>query len=221
MKKQKTPVAPEGYPFIGFAALVSLVAAGLDYPLISIAALLCTAFCLYFFRDPERVSPGEESAVVAPADGRVILIEKSRDQRFVQGEEALKISIFMNIFNVHVNRIPFPGTVRSVRFSPGRFYSADTEKAALENEWCCLIVDIDRKYSYSVVQVAGLVARRIVCRAEPGDKVSTARRFGLIRFGSRLDVYLPPDIKVSVEKGQKVKAGESILAELRTDLEVL
>ncbi len=211
MKKQKIPITPEGYPFICFFALISLVAASLDYSIMSILALFCSGFCLYFFRDPERIRPEKEGAVVAPADGRIILLEKNSDKRFVEGK-ALKISIFMNIFNVHVNRIPYPGTVRSVRFSPGRFYSADTEKAALGNEWCALVIDTDRRYSYTVVQIAGLVARRIVCWAEPGDKVGVAERFGLIRFGSRVDVYLPAETEIRVGVGQKVKGGETVLA---------
>ncbi|MFO7760378.1 MAG: phosphatidylserine decarboxylase family protein [Thermodesulfobacteriota bacterium] len=214
MKKQSIPIAAEGYPFIGFLALITLVCAGLDYPVISLPALLCTGFCLYFFRDPERISPEDDSVIVAPADGRIILVEKSSDERFVK-EEALKISIFMNLLNVHVNRIPFPGRVKSVRFSSGRFYSADTERAALENEWCALVIDTDRKYSYTVVQIAGLIARRIVCRAEPGEVVNLGQRFGLIYFGSRLDVYLPPDTKVQVEKDQKVRAGETALGYFR------
>ncbi len=211
MRKEKIPIAAEGAPFIGIFALLSLVAGGLELPFFSLLGLVCTGFCLYFFRDPERIRPEEKDAVVAPADGRVILVEKSSDERFVESE-SLKISIFMNIFNVHVNRIPFPGTVRSVRFSPGRFYSADTREAALENEWCSLVIDTDRQYSYTVVQVAGLVARRIVCYAEPGDHVGSGQRFGIIRFGSRLDVYLPADARILVEKGQKVRAGETVLA---------
>lgn len=213
MKREKIPVAAEGYPFIGFPALISLVAAALEMPVVSLLALLCTGFCLYFFRDPERIRPEEEGAVVAPADGRIIMVEKSRDERFT-GEETWKISIFMNVFNVHVNRIPFAGRVKSVSFSPGRFYSADTERAGLENERCSLVIDTDRGYSYTMVQIAGLVARRIVCRAEPGDKVLPAQRFGLIRFGSRVDLYLPADTRVQVKNGQKVKAGETTLGVL-------
>ncbi|MFP3982345.1 MAG: phosphatidylserine decarboxylase family protein [Desulfurivibrionaceae bacterium] len=213
MRKEKIPVADEGYPFIGFSALVTLVAAGLELPVVSLLTLLCTGFCLYFFRDPERIRPEEEGAVVAPADGRIILVEKIRDERSA-GEESLKISIFMNIFNVHVNRIPLAGRVRSVSFSPGRFYSADTERAGLENERCSLVIDTDGGYSYKMVQIAGLVARRIVCRAEPGDKVLSGQRFGLIRFGSRVDLYLPAETEVRVENGQKVKAGETTLGVL-------
>jgi len=135
------------------------------------------------------------------------------DDRFLN-QQVTKISIFMNVFNVHVNRIPIPGTVKNIQFKAGKFYSADKDKATLHNEYCAVTIAMDDGQKYSVVQIAGLIARRIVCWAEKGDKVKAGQRYGLIRFGSRVDLYLPTDIRVVVQKGQKVKAGETILGHL-------
>ena len=213
MLTPKIPVALEGYPFIGLAALSAVIASLLDYDIAGILALLCTAFSLYFFRDPERITPEEEDVIVSPADGKVILVEKIFDDRFVN-EHVYKISIFMNIFNVHVNRIPMSGRVSAVRHEPGRFYSADSDRGALENEYCAVIVHTSSESSYAVVQVAGLIARRIVCWATRGDAFTRGQRFGLIRFGSRLDLYLPLKTQIEISPGQKVRAGETILGYL-------
>lgn len=213
MKEPRIPVAVEGYPFIGLAALVALVLATLGHPPFALAALVLTGFILYFFRDPERVSPEEEDVVVSPADGKVILIEKVFDDRFVK-EHVYKISIFMNIFNVHVNRVPFPGTVTAVRYSPGSFLSANTERATLENEYCAIALAASNQQKLAVVQVAGLIARRIVCWATKGDFLARGQRFGLIRFGSRVDLYLPLRVQLEVQPGQKVRAGETVLGYL-------
>lgn len=213
MKETRIPVAKEGYPFIGFAALTSLILALLGYDILALCALALTYFILYFFRDPERISPEEGDVVVAPADGKVIGIEKIFDDKFVK-EHVYKISIFMNVFNVHVNRIPFPGTVSTIRYSPGHFFSANTERGALENEANALIISTDSGKRYAVVQVAGLIARRIVCWAVKGDNLTRGQRFGLIRFGSRVDLYLPLQVQLEVTQGQKVKAGETVLGYL-------
>lgn len=213
MKKIQVPVAKEGYPFIAFSSLVTVVIAILGYAFFAFLSLFLTAFILYFFRDPERVSPEEDDAIVSPADGKIILIEKIFDDKYVK-EHVHKISIFMNVFNVHVNRFPFPGVIKQVSYSPGSFYSANTERGALENEACAVIVDINSERRLAVVQVAGLIARRIVCWATKGDKLDRGQRFGLIRFGSRVDLYLPLQAHLEVKKGQKVKAGETILGYL-------
>ena len=210
MKKPQVPVALEGYPFIGFAALSTLVLAILGYKLIALLALFGTAFILYFFRDPERVSPEEEDVLVSPADGKVILIEKIFDDKFVN-EHVYKVSIFMNVFNVHVNRAPCSGTVTRVQYFPGMFYSADTENGALKNEACGLTVETSHNRKIAVVQVAGLIARRIVCWAAKGDSLMRGERFGLIRFGSRVDLYLPQQTQLEVSVGQKVRAGETVI----------
>ncbi|MFZ5775615.1 MAG: phosphatidylserine decarboxylase family protein [Thermodesulfobacteriota bacterium] len=213
MKKPQVPVALEGYPFIGFAALTAVVLALLDYDCAALIMLAVTAFVLYFFRDPERIAPEEEDVIVSPADGKVIVIEKVFDNRFLK-EHAYKVSIFMNVFNVHVNRVPFSGTVSRVQYFPGKFFSADTERGALENEACALTIDTGNHRRLAVVQVAGLIARRIVCWAGKGDALARGERFGLIRFGSRVDLYLPQQVQLEVVLGQKVRAGESVLGYL-------
>ncbi len=213
MKEQHIPVAREGYPFIGFSALTTVIFSLLGYDIIAFWTLLLTAFVLYFFRDPSRVVPAAPDVLVSPADGKVILVEKVFDDRFVN-EQVYKVSIFMNIFNVHVNRVPFPGRVTSITYSPGRFYSADSDRGALENEFCAVTMSTDTELRFAVVQVAGLIARRIVCWAEEGDFLRRGERFGLIRFGSRVDLYLPLKTQLEVSIGQKVKAGETVLGYL-------
>jgi len=211
MKTPQVPVALEGYPFIAVSAFATLVVAIIGYDLPALAGLLLTCFVLYFFRDPERISPDEEDVVVSPADGKVLSVEKVFDERFVK-EHVYKISIFMNVFNVHVNRMPYPGRVSKIVYAPGKFYSANTEHAALENEYCAVIVttsQADRQLA--VVQVAGLLARRIVCWAGKGDSLDRGQRYGLIRFGSRVDLYLPLQMQLEVTAGQRVRAGETIL----------
>ncbi|HEB69157.1 MAG TPA: phosphatidylserine decarboxylase family protein [Desulfobulbus sp.] len=216
MKKQHLPLAREGYPFIFFCAFAALLCALLGLTAATFIGLLLTTFVTWFFRDPSRVIPDDPAAIVCPADGRVIIIKEMDDDRFLKGR-VLKISIFMNIFNVHVNRIPCLGRVERILFKPGKFYSADNEKAALHNEYCAVTLATPSGIRYCVVQVAGLIARRIVCRAEPGDTIAAGRRYGLIRFGSRVDLYLPPDTKVEVQLRQKVRSGETILAHLSPD----
>ncbi|OGQ96877.1 MAG: phosphatidylserine decarboxylase [Deltaproteobacteria bacterium RIFOXYD12_FULL_57_12] len=210
MKTPQIPVAREGYPFIGFAALCTLVLAVLQFDLLAFGGLFVTGFVLYFFRDPERVTPDEEDAVVAPADGKVILIDKVFDDKYLQ-EHVYKVSIFMNVFNVHINRVPFSGQVSEVRYSPGNFFAANTEQGALENEHCGVVLVTAAKRSLAVVQMAGLVARRIVCWAQKGDVLERGQRFGLIRFGSRVDIYVPLQVQIEVSLGQKVRAGETVL----------
>ncbi|MFH7326406.1 phosphatidylserine decarboxylase family protein [Desulfurivibrio sp. C05AmB] len=213
MLKARIPVALEGYPFILLAGFATLVVAILGLFLPALLLLALTLFIVYFFRDPERVAPREEDVLVAPADGKVIRVERVFDERFVK-EHVYKVSIFMNIFNVHVNRIPFPGRVEQIIYMPGSFYSADSERGALKNEACALVLASERGHRMAVVQVAGLVARRIVCWAEPGDQLARGQRFGLIRFGSRVDLYLPLSTQLEVTEGRKVKAGETVLGYL-------
>lgn len=213
MKKPQIPVSLEGYPFILFAAFTSLVFALLGYDILALAGFFLTGFVLYFFRDPMRISPDGEDGVLSPADGKVILVERLFDDRFVK-DHVCKISIFMNVFNVHVNRVPFSGKVTQRFYSPGKFFAANTEQGALENEHCALVVTTPDEKKIAVVQIAGLVARRIVCWAEKGDELERGRRFGLIRFGSRVDIYLPKEFQLEVTVGQQVKAGETVLGYL-------
>ncbi len=213
MLTPQVPVAKEGYPFIGFAAFCTLIFALLDLWIPASVFLLLTTFVLSFFRDPERFIPPQENTLVSPADGKVILVEKIAANEFTAGK-AYKISIFMNVFNVHVNRIPFSGKVDDVIYMPGKFYSADSAKGALQNEYCATVLTTSEDKTIAFVQVAGLIARRIVCWLEPGDLVEKGKRYGLIRFGSRVDLYLPEDTDIKVQLGQKVRAGESVLAYL-------
>lgn len=213
MRSPKIPVAKEGYPFIAFCAFLTLVLAAINFIGGAIFSLLLTTFVLVFFRDPERFVPFEKNVVVSPADGKVILVDEGEDQRFTN-RKGKRICIFMNIFNVHVNRMPISGKVENIIYKPGKFYNADSTKAELENEYCASIIETENEKKIAVVQIAGLIARRIICWLEPGDSITTGQRFGLIRFGSRVDIYLPEDTKITVIKGDKVRAGESILAHL-------
>lgn len=213
MQKTELPLALEGYPFIFFSGFSTLIFALLDLLPLALTGLLLTAFVTYFFRDPTRVVPAEPHGIVCPADGKVILVQEIEDARFLH-TRVQKISIFMNVFNVHVNRIPVSGTVEQVALLPGKFYAADKDKAVLHNESCAVTLTTSGGHRYTVVQIAGLIARRIVCRAEKGDHLIAGQRFGLIRFGSRVDLYLPLSTKVQVAVGETVRAGETILGSL-------
>lgn len=210
MKEPRIPVAREGYPFIGLFSFLALVAALLDAGFMSFVFTALAVFCLYFFRDPDRILPMGDDVIVCPADGRIICIDKEFDDRFLN-EQVYKVSIFMSVFDVHVNRLPFAGKIDKISYFPGKFYSANTSRGGLENEKCALTVETERRGSYAVIQVAGLVARRIVCWAEPGDEVARGQRYGLIRFGSRVDILLPQGVQLEVAVGQRVKAGETVL----------
>jgi len=215
MKTPQVPVSQEGYPFIFFSAFATLIFALVGCSWIAYTGLAVTTFVLCFFRDPERFIPEKEHTVVSPADGKILLVEKISDDLYLQ-QEAYKISIFMNVFNVHVNRLPFSGTVKKIIYTPGKFHSADSNKGALYNENCATILEGDSGVTIAFVQVAGLIARRIINWLEPEDKAVKGERFGLIRFGSRVDVFLPADTAIAVEKGQKVRAGETIIGYLNT-----
>ena len=213
MTRPRIPLAREGYPFIAFAAFLTLITAILGYELLAWPALLLTTFVVAFFRDPERMTAASTDELISPADGKVILIEEQFDDIYLQ-KQVIKISIFMNIFNVHVNRIPMDGTVKEICYKPGQFYSADSEKGALLNERCGVIMETKTGEDMVFVQVAGLIARRIVNWLEPQDSVQRGKRFGLIRFGSRVDLYLPVSSSVTVKIGQKVRAGETAIASI-------
>ncbi len=210
MLTPKIPIAREGYPFVWFSAFCTLIFAVLDLYLLALVLVVITGFILAFFRDPERFVDSGDDTVVAPADGRIIVVETVEYNTFTEAR-AKKISIFMNVFNVHVNRLPCSGIVERISYQPGKFYAADSDKAALENEYCAVILQKSEDQRLAVVQMAGLIARRIVCWLEPGDLVDKGRRFGLIRFGSRVDLYLPEKTEIIVTNGQKVRAGETVL----------
>lgn len=208
----RIPIAKEGYPFIAIA-LVLFVGAHLIFGVSAIAGVFSALLILVvnFFRDPERVIPVGDDIVVSPADGRVIRIEKVKDERFT-GEEKILVSIFMNVFNVHVQRSPVTGTVKKVQYNKGKFINASFEKASLDNEQNAIILEDKRGRTLVSNQIAGLVARRIICYVKENDQLQMGERYGIIRFGSRLDVYLPLDAEVQVKIGDKPRAGSTIIA---------
>lgn len=204
------PVAVPGVKFIAAAGMITGIFFYTGPLWAAIFCLLVTGFICWFFRDPEREFSGPENALISPADGRVIRIDEVDG-----GENATfamrKVSIFMNVFNVHVNRVPFTGTVQEVQYTPGKFLNASFDKASEHNERNALAIKADSGAVYKVVQVAGLIARRIVCKTGKGAAVQKGARYGMICFGSRLDLYLPPDTKIAVSIGQKVKAGTCVI----------
>jgi phosphatidylserine decarboxylase len=205
-------IAREGWPFLVVTGALALGLTALDHWVAAVLAWLVFAFVLQFFRDPGRVIPQLERAVLAPADGRVVKVEKARDPYL--DREALKISVFMNVFNVHSNRSPVDGVVMNVWYSAGSFLNAALDKASLENERNAMHLTTVRGQDVTCVQIAGLVARRILCYAKAGDTLARGQRYGFIRFGSRVDVYLAPGAIPKVTVGDKVRATETILAEL-------
>jgi len=214
IRAQIPPIHPEGYPFIGGFALVSLILFWIWTPLGWIGTLL-TVWCALFFRDPVRVTPVREGLVVSPADGRVSMIAPALPpaELGLGDQPLLRVSIFMSVFNCHVNRSPVAGRVDRIAYRPGKFLNADLDKASEDNERNGLVIATPSG-RIGVVQIAGLVARRIVCFVREGQLVGTGERFGLIRFGSRLDVYLPEGSRALVAVGQTAVAGETVLADL-------
>jgi phosphatidylserine decarboxylase len=205
-------VAREGWPYIGLAFVVAL-AVSLVGGWWSIPLWLIALFVLQFFRDPPRDAPAGERLVLAPADGRVISIETVRDP-YAGNRETVRVSVFMNVFNVHSNRSPVDGRIERVDYFAGRFVNADLAKASEHNERNALVIRADDGSLVTCVQVAGLVARRILCYVKPGDVLHRGQRFGFIRFGSRVDVHLPPGSRLFVGVGEKVHATASPIAEL-------
>lgn len=211
----KLPIAREGIPFILTGIGLTCIFLILDLLVLAIPLAVLTSFIIFFFRDPERDLVNSEKAVLTPADGKIIAIERltNGDNRFP--DTAVKLSIFMSVFNAHINRIPVGGRISQLTYHPGKFFSANLDKASLHNENNMVLLETDNREKIVLVQVAGLIARRIVCWVKAGDYVKTGQRFGLIRFGSRLEVYLPPDSTITVRKGEKVKAGQTIIGYLR------
>jgi len=212
MNKNRHPIiAREGWPFLVLATIL----AGLSSVYcvyLAIPMWIIFLFILQFFRDPPRVTTGGDSAVSAPADGRVIVIDEAHDP--YTNQTSLKISIFMNVFNVHSNRIPVSGTVDAKQYYPGRFFNAALDKASDNNERNALLLTSKEGHRVTCVQIAGLIARRILCYVDEGSNVIKGERFGFIRFGSRVDLYLPKTTKVLVSLGDKVVGGETLVAEL-------
>ncbi len=210
MNKPGIGIAPEGAPIIGLFATISVCTALLGWGMPCVLALVLLAFSVYFFRDPERVVPQDADIAVSPADGRVIRIERKTDP--MDNEQKQCVSIFMNLFNVHVNRTPVSGTVTDVRYLPGAFFNASWDKSSTDNEQCIWQMCGEEGERWTFVQIAGLLARRIVPHAEQGDILRRGQRFGLIRFGSRVEVYLPAGYTPVIGAGEKVFAGQTVLA---------
>jgi phosphatidylserine decarboxylase len=212
MRNEKTFIAVEGYPFIAFAGVLTLTFALFSWKVPAVAGLLLTLFITYFFRNPDRSVPEDENSVVAPADGVIIYLGQSFEEHV--DAEMMKISIFMSVFNVHINRSPISGRVIETFYTKGKFLDVRDKRATFENERAGLVLENPKGARIAVIQVAGLIARRIVCYLHKGDAVKRGERYGLIRFGSRLDVYLPRDSGLRVAVGDKTVAGETVLGYL-------
>jgi len=203
-------IAREGWPFHAIAIIVALIAS-VTLGAWSLPFWLIALFVLQFFRDPGRLIPLDPKAVLSPADGRIVVVAKAHDP--YANREALKISVFMNVFNVHSNRAPVDGKIEKVEYFPGKFVNADLDKASIENERNALVIKAANGETVTCVQVAGLIARRILCYVNASDVLARGQRYGFIRFGSRVDVYLPLTARPLVVVGDKVSATETILAE--------
>lgn len=211
------PMHPEGYRFVGIFAAITLVLFWIWQPLGWIGVGL-TVWCYYFFRDPKRSVPLADGLIISPADGVISLIEPAvPPAELGMGPEALtRVSVFMNVFNCHVNRAPIAGRVMAIAYRPGKFFNASLDKASSDNERNSLCLELPDGRQIAVVQIAGLVARRIVCFVQQGKALNTGERFGLIRFGSRVDVYLPEGVQPMVALGQSMVAGETVIADLNS-----
>jgi phosphatidylserine decarboxylase len=209
-------IAREGWPVIatagGVLGVVAVVGVLAGHPAAVVPLVLGVAACLYFFRDPERRAPGDERLVVSPADGRVLAVVEEREERFLHAP-ATRISIFMSPLDVHVNRNPVSGRVEHVEHSQGRFRAAFADKASLDNERNAVVLESGGR-RYLMVQIAGALARRIICRVAPGDRVQRGERFGIIMFGSRVDLFLPVGVRPCVAKGDRVSAGTTVVGEV-------
>jgi phosphatidylserine decarboxylase len=214
MRNQNQPVAVEGYPFIGLFAFITLVFALLGWGLCTILFLGLTLFATFFFRNPERYSDAEASAILAPADGKVIYVGPALEERCFKAE-VTKISIFMSVFDIHVNRVPISGKVVDLFYNKGQFLNASLDKASLNNEQSGMLLEDSSGRKMLVVQIAGLIARRIVSYPVLGDILQRGARYGLIRFGSRVDLYFPEDADIQVRVGERVWGGESVLGYLK------
>jgi phosphatidylserine decarboxylase len=205
-------IAREGWPFIAVTAAAGAAVWWLAGAWWSAPVWLLFAFMLQFFRDPRRAAPLGANLVIAPADGRIVAVERANDPYLRR--DAIKLSVFMNVFNVHSNRSPVDGSVRELWYAPGRFFNAALAKASSDNERNALWIRADSGVDVTCVQIAGLIARRILCYVHSGDRLRRGQRFGFIRFGSRVDVFLPLGARARVSIGDKVYGGETILAEL-------
>lgn len=213
MNYKEWPIARDGFIFIIPLIVITLLCFYAGFVPIAVFFSAVTLFVIWFFRNPARSTPESEKSVVSPADGTVIKIEQVEEDDLIKGS-FVKISIFMSIFNVHVNRMPCSGIVKAIKYHKGSFFSANLDKASQLNERNSIVVTTDDGHEILTIQIAGLVARRIVCWVQEGMKAIKGERFGLIRFGSRLEVFLPPESKILVNVGDKVKSGETEMGQL-------
>lgn len=205
------PIAREGFAFIVSGVILTGLFFSLSLSLLGVLSGLLTLFTVYFFRDPDRSPQDDEKSVFSPADGKIVEAAPAEYPSEPKGQKAFKVSVFMSVFDVHVNRIPAAGRIEAVAYHPGRFLVASLNKASEQNERNAVSLETHDGRRVEVVQVAGLIARRIACWVKEGDAVQAGQRFGLIRFGSRLDVYLPADSRIMAVPGQKVRAGETVI----------
>ncbi len=210
MRKASISITAEGYPIIGLCALTAIIFALINCWPLALVFLVLTWFSCHFFRDPERVVPQEKGIAVSPADGRIIRIDTRPDP--ITGVNCTCICIFMNVFSVHVNRAPVESTIQDIRYFSGKFFNAAWDKAATDNERCAYALKDSDGNAWTMVQIAGLIARRIVCRVDIGDNLQRGERFGMIRFGSRVDLYIPDGYTPAVDIGEQIFAGQSIVA---------
>jgi phosphatidylserine decarboxylase len=213
MKNYGMPVAAEGWPFILPLAVITALLFALGWKQTGIVVLVLTLFVLFFFRDPERTVPEGRGMVVSPADGRVIMIKDIFEPTYLK-QDVKQISIFLSVFNVHVNRSPIEGTVELVRYNPGKFHVASVDKASLDNEQTAMVI-ADGRNRILVKQIAGLIARRIVCYAKAGDIIKRGDRYGLIRFGSRVDIFVPKNADIKVRLGDRIKGARDVIAVMK------
>ncbi len=210
MAENRWPIAKEGLPFLIPFSVLTLFFAWVGWGVPALLAFLFTLFIAFFFRNPKRKIPPFPNAILSPTDGKVIYVGECEENRFLK-ERALKVSIFMSLFNVHINRAPASGKIVERSYHPGKFLVASAEKSSLLNEQNALILETEDRLKILLIQIAGFVARRIVCYPKAGDTIRGGEIFGLIRFGSRIDLYLPTEVKPIVKVGQHVKGGESII----------
>jgi phosphatidylserine decarboxylase len=210
----KWPFAKEGLPFIVISGGLTFLFLYLGLIFVPILTGIISVFIIFFFRDPERTNSSHQKAILTPADGKILEIRHLKDSDNLIGQPVIKVSIFMSVFNVHVNRIPVGGTIKKIIYTPGRFFSANLDKASKFNENNRVILETDGSHIIAFIQIAGLIARRISCWVKEIDHVKAGQRFGLIRFGSRVELYLPRDSRIIVQPCQKVRAGETIIGYL-------
>ncbi|MBI3606015.1 MAG: phosphatidylserine decarboxylase family protein [Nitrospirae bacterium] len=216
MTKTKTrafPIAVEGLSYVFIGLGITLLFYTLRLVPLTVFSGILTFFVVWFFRNPNRTGSQEEGAVLSPADGEIISIDRVQEERFLK-DKAVKISIFMNVFNVHVNRAPYSGKVTRVAWQPGKFFAANAEKASLENEQNAILLETGGGKKILFIQIAGLIARRIICYVKEQDQLVKGERCGIIKFGSRVDIYLPQETKILVKVKQKVAAGETTIGVL-------